>query len=139
MKRNAQTWPAFCCFPHKMRFAASSTSVLSASINTGDLPPSSSETGVTFLAAAAATTRPMRPLPVKKIWSHLRSKRAVVSGTAPLTIRYADASRYFGNKSARSCAQAGLNSEGLTIAVQPAAMAPIKGSIAVTYGIDWGQ
>ena len=73
VKRRILTWPEFCVLPHSIRLAAISKSVWSASTKTGDLPPSSRETGVRFLAAAAATMRPTRGLPVRKMWSHWSS------------------------------------------------------------------
>ena len=47
-----------------------------SSIITGLFPPSSSVTGVTFLLAAAITTRPTLGLPVKKMWSNLKSSKS---------------------------------------------------------------
>lgn len=58
-----RTCPAFVVFPYRIRFAASFRSVCASRI-TGDLPPSSSDTGVRCFAAAPAIMRPMRPLPV---------------------------------------------------------------------------
>ncbi len=59
-----QVWPALKSFPIAI-FGAIESNAPSASTITGDLPPSSSVTGVRFFAAACATRRPTAVDPVK--------------------------------------------------------------------------
>ncbi len=100
----------------------------------GLLPPNSSMTGVRFLAAAAMTTLPIGELPVKRIWSHASSSRAVVSGTPPTTTENASGSRYCGTSRARASAQAGATSDGLITAALPPAIAATSGDRHSTIG-----
>ena len=60
-----QVWPPLSSLPTAIFRAAPSRSVHEASMMQGDLPPSSSVTGVRLRAAASATCRPTAVEPVK--------------------------------------------------------------------------
>ncbi len=80
------------------------------------------------------TTPPTRVLPVKKMWSHFCSSRAVVSGTAPSTMAMASSSTYCGTRRAMAAEQAGESSLGLPTTALPAAIAAAMGLISSWMG-----
>lgn len=95
----------------------------------GFLPPSSSATGVKVSAAFLQMILATVALPVYKILAHFWSRSAVVSGIAPRMTLKEDGSRYLSTSSLSTTAVAGAFSEGLMMAVHPAAIAPIKGQM----------
>ena len=70
-----QVWPALKVLAHRMRSAAVLIGKSGATI-AGDLPPSSSVTGVRLRAALAITARPVAPEPVKIRWSKGSDEKA---------------------------------------------------------------
>ena len=77
-----QVWPLLRVFPQAILLAARGMSAV-LSIMHGLFPPSSRMTGVRFFAAAAITVFASAGLPVKKITSHLFSRRAVFTSLFP--------------------------------------------------------
>ena len=121
-----QVCPALRPLPHTSRRAVTATSASSRTI-AGLLPPSSRVTGVRWRAAAAITSRPMRPLPVKKMWSNRSSSSRAPTEPSPQTTRTVEGEKWRGTASVSRAAVAGASSEGLSTAVLPAARALISG------------
>src|SRR5215469_8968669 len=118
--------------PWAMRRAATGKSADEWTI-VGFFPPSSSTTGVRFLAAAVMTNLATVVPPVKKMWSHCCSSSAVVSGAAPRTTEKAPRSRYSGSLLAITSAVAAATSEGLMTAAFPPEIAAISGdNVSIT-------
>ncbi len=93
----------------------------------GHLPPSSSVTGVRCFAAAAITTRPTRELPVKKILSNRSRNKASATSAPPVTTEMNSSAKFSRTSVAMVPAVRGANSEGLSSAQLPAAMALTSG------------
>ena len=93
----------------------------SGATTAGDLPPSSSVTGVRFRAALAITARPVLPEPVKIRWSNGSDEKA--GPRPPPSSKNASLSsgKYLGETSIRSSARRREFSDILTIARLPAA------------------
>ena len=113
-------WPALKVFAHRMRSAAVLIGKSGATI-AGDLPPSSSVTGVRLRAALAITARPVWPEPVKRRWSKGSDEKA--GPRPPPSSKKASLSsgKYFGVISIRSSARRREFSDIFTIARLPAA------------------
>ena len=101
-------------------FAVSSTT-------TGDFPPSSSVTPARCLDAAPITAFPIFGLPVKKIWLTGFLRSSIAGSWAPKTTATSFSGKTFSTSLLINLPEAGVNSEGLIIAVFPAATAAIKG------------
>ena len=95
---------------------------------TGDLPPSSSVTGVRLRPAASATSRPTRVEPVKIRWSNgSEAKAFAISSSMPVTV-ISVASNFAAMTSRSSAENRGASSLGLIITRLPAASAPTAGA-----------
>ena len=94
----------------------------------GDLPPSSSKHGVRFLAAAWATSRPVKVLPVKMILSNRVLVTALATSTCPKTHWNASLSSQRLKKKDIFLLEYGDYSLGFTTAALPAAMTDIRGA-----------
>eukprot|EP01139_Manchomonas_bermudensis_P000343 Amastigsp_a339_181.p3 type:complete len:130 gc:universal Amastigsp_a339_181:723-1112(+) len=121
-----QDWPALMNLPQSTRRAATVRSESSATI-TGDLPPSSSVTGVRCFAAAAMMMRPTAVEPVYEMWSNRSSRISVVSAAPQTTARMASESMYRGNSSASTAEVLTETSESLDSEQLPAAIEEISG------------
>ena len=134
-----QTWPALsnwftACFTVASRSA-------SANATNGDLPPSSSETGVRFAAAAWATSFPVSIDPVNAIRSTpgWAVSAAPASSPIPCTTLNAPSGRPASRvMSARSEAVRGAHSGGLAITLLPAASAGAIRQVASISGAFQG-
>ena len=124
-----QVWPVLTSLPVISRVAASS-SAQSASRIAGDLPPSSSVTGVRLAAAASATSRPTAVDPVKSRWSNGSATKARATAASPVTTASSSAAKRSATARCNSAAQRGVTSDTLTIARLPAASAATAGPIA---------
>src|ERR1700722_11785487 len=98
-----------------MRSAAVAIGKSGATI-AGDLPPSSSVTGVRLRAALAITARPVVPDPVKKRWSNGSDENAGPRPPASGKTASLSSGRYFGEISLKSSARRREFSDILTIA-----------------------
>ena len=96
----------------------------------GDLPPSSSVTGVRFSAAACITSRPTAVEPVKNRWSNGSRENAAPASALPTMVATFSNGNRPARNSARNSAVRGASSEGFTITRLPAASAAISGMIA---------
>ena len=74
-----------CSLPTMMRSAAARESGSRGATIAGDLPPSSSVTGVRFSAAARITARPTAVEPVKSRWSNGSAEKAARPSASPVT------------------------------------------------------
>ena len=120
-----QVWPEL-----RKHFATPSVTACSRSassrITSGDLPPSSSATGLTPAAASSDTRRPARVEPVNEImsvsgWETIASP---TTGPVPVTrLNTPSGSPTASQISASTNALSGTISLGLTTTVQPAAIA----------------
>jgi hypothetical protein len=115
-----QTCPALKVLAQRIRSAAVLTGKSGATI-AGDLPPSSSVTGVRLRAAFAITARPVAPEPVNSKWSKGREEKA--APRPPPSSKKASFvwGKYLGAVSSRSLARRREFSDILTIARFPAA------------------
>ena len=129
-----QVWPAFSSLPMAIFSAAPFRSVHEASMMQGDLPPSSSVTGVRLRAAASATCRPTAVEPVKNRWSKGSSENARATSTPPVTTANSSGANCPATSLASSCAVCGVNSLGLSSTRLPAASAVALGPKASCNG-----
>ena len=100
----------------------------------GDLPPSSSVTGVKFFAAACATSRPTAVDPVNIRWSKGSAAKALPTTASPVTTWTSSGAKIPATAVRRAAENCGVSSEGFTIARLPAASAPISGASASCSG-----
>ena len=96
-------------------------------ITTGDLPPSSSVTGVRFSAAARITSLPTFGLPVKNRWSNGSPPNAAPTSGPPWNTATSVSSNADATSRSTSAAVCGTNSDILIIARLPAASMPVSG------------
>ena len=128
-----QVWPALNHLPVASRAAARAGGTSGQTI-AGDLPPSSSVSGVRWAAAAAITLRPTAVEPVNTRWSKGSAAKAAATSASPV----ATATRPSGNTCAsserRNAALRGVCSEGLRKTWLPAAIAVASGTRARLTG-----
>ncbi len=125
--------PAFSSLPDMSRGAASARSASGAN-SAGDLPPSSSVTGVRFAAAASATCRPTAVEPVKNRWSNGSCENARPTSAPPSTTANSSSSKCSATSSRSTSDVAGVMSDGFSSTRLPAASAPIAGASASCTG-----
>ena len=97
---------------------------------TGDLPPSSSVTGVRLSAAARITCLPTAVLPVNSRWSKGKAEKAAATSASPITTATCTSSKASSSITRSASAVSGVNSLILIITRLPALRALIKGPIA---------
>src|SRR5574337_886202 len=128
-----QVWPALRNLPAAMRATLRAVTQPGATI-AGDLPPSSSVTGVKLGAAAASTFEATAVEPVNSRWSNGSATNAAATSVPPCTT----ATRSDGNTSASTSASSadvrGVYSEGFSITWLPAASASTSGTSARLTG-----
>src|SRR5271166_3959876 len=99
-----QVWPALKVLAQRMRSAAVPIGKSGATI-AGDLPPSSSVTGVKLRAAFAITDRPVAPDPVKMMWSKGSDEKDAPRPLRPAKNASLSSGRYLGETSMSSSAR----------------------------------
>ena len=102
--------------------------------NAGDLPPSSSVTGVRLAAAARATWRPTAVEPVKSRWSNGIATNALPMSASPVMTVISSGAKVSATACRISSEVRGVSSDGLIMTRLPAASAAIAGPIANWYG-----
>src|SRR3569623_325108 len=120
-------------FPQMIRCAACSME-LSAHTMQGDLPPSSSVTGVRWTAAAFITERPTLELPVKKMESDFCYSKASASSRPPSTRAMYSGAQVALMSLASAAEVWGASSEAFKQTQLPAAIAPTNGVISSWKG-----
>mgnify|MGYP007123470403 CR=1 FL=1 len=101
---------------------------------TGDLPPSSSVTGVRLAAALFITSRPTGVEPVNSRWSNGREVKRCATSTPPFTIVISAGSNASAIMRSNSPPMRGVYSDILTITRLPAASAGMLGPTASERG-----
>ncbi len=97
----------------------------------GDLPPSSSVTGVRLAAAAAITSRPTAVEPVNSRWSKGSAEKARRHATRRrCTTQHLVGGEVRASERANSAPNRGVSSDILSITRLPAASAPVSGPTA---------
>ena len=94
---------------------------------TGDLPPSSSVTGVRFALAARITWLPTAGEPVNRIWSKGREANEAPTPGPPSTTYATSGENISPMRRDRHLAVLGVNLDGLSITRFPAASAVTAG------------
>ena len=95
----------------------------------GDLPPSSSVTGVRFRAAASMTFLPTSPLPVNSRWSNGSSENAAPMSGPPRITESSSGAKRRAAASAIQSLKLGTYSDVFSSARLPATNAATKGPI----------
>ncbi|MNT08217.1 hypothetical protein D3C72_1429530 [compost metagenome] len=121
-----QVWPAFISLPTRMRSTARGRSAPAPTM-AGDLPPSSSVTGVRLAAAARITWWPTAVEPVNSRWSKGSAVKALATSASPLTTMISSGAKCCGTSCANKAAKRGVYSDSFTMARLPAASAPASG------------
>ncbi|GJD44931.1 hypothetical protein AFCDBAGC_2800 [Methylobacterium cerastii] len=121
-----QVWPALRNFENVRRSAVFVRSA-DGSMIVGDLPPSSSVTGIRLRAAASATLRPTGVEPVNSRWSKGSAEKALAPSAPPVTTATSSASKYSATLALSRALRRGVSSDGLIRARLPAASAATKG------------
>ncbi len=100
----------------------------------GDLPPSSSTTGVKVSAAARSTRRPVCVEPVNSSLSKGSPDISAATSGPPSIAMTRSGSRWRATAAHRAAAVRGVCSDGFNTTRQPAASAPITGERASWTG-----
>ena len=124
-----QVWPALSVLPTRMRSTALSKAAPRPTM-AGDLPPSSSVTGVRCSLAARITWRPTSVEPVNSRWSKGRLANSRATSASPLTTAISSGAKASPTSRANSSAKRGVYSDCLSIARLPAASAAVSGPAA---------
>jgi len=119
--------------------ATAFASTESSSTTTGLLPPSSKVTGVRFSAAALAISLPTSVLPVYSRWSQRSVGNSLASSRPPVTTAARSRSNAAASIFLSSSEHAGVYSEGLMIALLPAASMSTSGPSERSNGKFQGE